>query len=41
MGLLGNAIREVRDTVKDSLEECGCKSVISEVKDVFKALIGK
>lgn len=41
MGLLGDIIREVRDTVKGSLEECGVDSVVDEVKDVIKALKGE
>ena len=41
MGVLGDAIRLVRDTVKDSFDECGGNDVIDEIKDVFKALKGE
>lgn len=41
MGVLGDAIRLVLDTVKDSFDECGGNDVIDEFKDVFKALKGK
>ncbi len=41
MGVLGDIIREVRDTVKESFEECGFDDLKSEIKDVIKALKGK
>lgn len=41
MGVLGDAIRLVLDTVKDFFDECGSNDVIDEFKDVFKALKGK
>lgn len=41
MGVLGDAIREVRDTVKESLEECGFDGVKDELKDIIKALKGE
>lgn len=41
MGVLGDIIREVRDTVKESFEECGFDNVKDEIKDVIKALKGK
>jgi hypothetical protein len=41
MGVLGDIIREVRDTVKESFEECGFDDVKDEIKDVIKALKGE
>ena len=41
MGVLGDMIRLVRDTTKDSLEECGLDDVKDELKDIWKALKGK
>jgi len=41
MGVFGDMIRFVRDTVKDSFEECGVSDVADEIKDVLKALKGK
>ena len=41
MGILGDAIREVRDTLKFAHEECGGKDVVDELKDVLNALKGK
>ena len=41
MGILGDTIRFVRDTVKDSLEECGIDNVKDELKDMVEALKGK
>lgn len=41
MGILGDMIREVCDTVKGSLEECGVDDVADEIKDVIKALKGE
>ena len=41
MGILGDTIRFVRDTTKDSLEECGFDDVKDELKDIIKALKGK
>ena len=41
MGVLGDMIRLVRDTMKESLEECGIDDLKSEIKDVIKALKGK
>ena len=41
MGVLGDMIRLVRDTTKDSLEECGLDNVKDELKDIWKALKGK
>lgn len=41
MGVLGDMIRLVRDTTKESLEECGIDDLKSEIKDVIKALKGK
>ena len=38
MGVLGDIIREVRDTVKDSFENCGGRDVVDELKDVIKAI---
>ena len=38
MGELGDMIRLVKDTIKDSLEECGFNDLKKEVKDVLKAL---
>lgn len=40
MGLLGDIIRFVRDTTKESLEECGFDSITDELKDVIKSLKG-
>jgi hypothetical protein len=41
MGVLGDIIRLVRDTTKDTLEECGLDDMKDELKDVWKALKGK
>lgn len=41
MGVLGDIIREVRDTVQDSLEECGIDDSMEELKDALKALKGE
>lgn len=41
MGVLGDMIRLVRDTTKDTLEECGLDNVKDELKDIWKALKGK
>ena len=41
MGLFGDMIRLVRDTTKESLEECGIDGAVDELKDVIKALKGK
>lgn len=41
MGVLGDIIRLVRDTTKESLEECGIDDLKSEIKDIIKALKGK
>lgn len=41
VGILGDAIRLVRDTTKEALEECGVDELKSEIKDVIKALKGK
>ena len=41
MGVLGDMIRLVRDTTKETLEECGFDDLTDEVKDVIKALKGK
>ena len=41
MGVLGDIIRLVRDTTKDTLEECGLDNVKDELKDIWKALKGK
>ena len=41
MGVLGDMIRLVRDTTKDTLEECGLDNVKDELKDIWKALKGE
>ena len=41
MGVLGDIIRLVRDTTKDTLEECGIYDMKDELKDVWKALKGE
>ena len=41
MSIIGDVIREVRDTLKDSLEECGFYDVKDELKDILKALKGE
>ena len=41
MGVLGDMIRLVRDTTKESLEECGFDDFRDEFKDIVKALKGK
>ena len=38
MRVLGDIIRLVRDTTKDSLEECGFNDLKEEIKDALKAL---
>ena len=35
MGELGDMIRLVKDTIKDSLEECGFNDLKEEIKDVL------
>ena len=41
MGVFGDMIRFVRDTTKESLEECGIDDLKSEIKDIIKTLKGK
>ena len=41
MGVLGEMIRLVRDTTKESLEECWFDDMKDELKDIIKALKGK
>jgi hypothetical protein len=41
MGVLGDTIREVRDTIQDSLEECGYNDLKEELKDIIKAMKGE
>ena len=41
MGVLGDIIRLVRDTTKDTLDECGLDDMKDELKDVWKALKGE
>jgi hypothetical protein len=41
MGIIGDMIRMVRDTTKESLEECGIDDLKNEIKDVLKALKGE
>lgn len=41
MGILGDMIRFIRDTTKESLEECGIDDLKDEIKDVLKALKGE
>lgn len=41
MGVFGDMIRLVRDTTKESLEECGFDDFKNELKDAVKALKGK
>ncbi len=41
MGILGDAIRLVRDTTKDFFKECGSDELKEEVKDMIKALKGE
>ena len=38
MGIIGDAIRFVKETVKDSLEECGFEDFKEELHDIIKAL---
>jgi hypothetical protein len=40
MGILGDMLRLVRDTTKESFEECGFDGMKDEVKDIWKALKG-
>lgn len=41
MGVFGDTIRLVRDTTKESLEECGIDDLKDEIKDIVKAIKGK
>ena len=41
MSIIGDVIREVRDTLKDSFEECGFNDAKNELKDILKALKGE
>ena len=41
MGLLGDMIREVRDTIKCAYEECGGEDIVDELKDAINAIKGK
>lgn len=41
MSIIGDMIRLVRDTTKESLEECGINDLKDEIKDVWKALKGE
>ena len=38
MGIFGDMIRLVRDTTKESLEECGFDDLKNELKDIVKAM---
>lgn len=40
MGLFGDIIRFVRDTTKESLEECGFDDLKEEIKDIIEAING-
>jgi hypothetical protein len=40
MGILGDMIRLVRDTTKESLEEFGFDDMKNEIKDIWKAIKG-
>lgn len=41
MTVLGDMIRLVRDTTKESLEECGFDDLKTELKDIIKTIKGK
>ncbi len=41
MGILGDMIRLVRDTTKETLKECGFDDLKDELKDALKALKGE
>lgn len=41
MGVVGDIIREVRDTISSAYENCGGEDVVDEIKDVIKALKGE
>ena len=41
MTVLGDMIRLVRDTTKETLEECGFDDLKSELKDIIKAIKGE
>ena len=41
MGELGDMIRLVKDTIKESLEECGFDDLKDELKDIAKILKGE
>lgn len=41
MSVLGDMIRLVRDTTKETLEECGFDDLKSELKDIIKAIKGE
>ena len=41
MGVFGDMIRLVRDTTKDTFDECGFDDLKDELKDIIKALKGK
>ena len=40
MGIIGDMIRMVRDTTKDTFDECGFDDLKDELKDIVKALKG-
>lgn len=41
MTVLGDMIRLVRDTTKETLEECGFDDLKSELKDIINAIKGE
>jgi len=41
MGVFGDMIRLVRDTTKETFEECGFDDWKNELKDIVKALKGE
>ena len=41
MGVLGDAIRELRNNIEFIYEECGGKGIVEELKDAIKAMKGE
>lgn len=41
MCILGDIIRMLRETTKESLEDCGFDDLKSELKDILEAIKGK
>lgn len=41
MGVFGDMIRTVRDTIEDTIEACGGDAIKEELEDIIDAIKGK